>query len=87
MQDARPVVILTTYEARVFTSVAKLQRLIAEGKVRYAFLETYCGKHTSPTNAACSAPAKWIRAHGTDVSRQAGLSRDKVLYLLPGAKP
>ena len=87
VQDARPVVILTTYEARVFTSVAKLKRLIAEGKVRYAFLETYCGEHTSTTNAACSAPAKWIRAHGTDVSRQAGLSRDKVLYLLPGAKP
>jgi 4-amino-4-deoxy-L-arabinose transferase-like glycosyltransferase len=87
VQDARPVVILTTYEARVFTSVAKLERLITEGKVRYAFLETYCGKHTSTTNAACSAAAKWIRAHGTDVSRQAGLSRDKVLYLLPGAKP
>ncbi len=32
VQDARPVVILTTYEARVFTSVAKLKRLIAEGK-------------------------------------------------------
>ncbi len=87
VQDARPVVILTTYEARVFTSVAKLERLIAEGKVRYAFLETYCGEHTSTTNAACSAPAKWIRAHGTDVSWQAGLSHDKILYLLPGAKP
>ena len=24
-------------------------------------------------NAACSAPVKWIRAHGTDVSREAGL--------------
>jgi hypothetical protein len=87
VKDARPVVILTTYEARVFTSVAKLEQLIAEGKVRYAFLETYCGKHTSTTNAACSAPAQWIRAHGTDVSRQAGLSHDKTLYLLPGAKP
>jgi 4-amino-4-deoxy-L-arabinose transferase-like glycosyltransferase len=87
VQDARAVVILTTYEARVFTSIAKLERLIAEGKVRYAFLETYCGKHTSTTNAACSAPAKWIRAHGIDVSRQAGLSHDKTLYLLPGAKP
>jgi 4-amino-4-deoxy-L-arabinose transferase-like glycosyltransferase len=87
VKDARPVVILTTYEARVFTSVAKLKRLIAEGAVRYAFLETYCGKHTSTTNAACSAPAQWIRAHGTDVSRQAGLSHDKTLYLLPGAKP
>jgi 4-amino-4-deoxy-L-arabinose transferase-like glycosyltransferase len=87
VQDARPVVVLTTYEARVFTSVAQLKRLIAEGAVRYAFLETYCGKHTSTTNAACAAPAIWIRAHGTDVSHQAGLSRDKTLYLLPGAKP
>jgi 4-amino-4-deoxy-L-arabinose transferase-like glycosyltransferase len=87
VHDARPVMILTTYEARVFTSVAKLRRLIAEGKVRYAFLSTYCGKHTSTTNAACSAPAVWIRAHGIDVSRQAGLSHHKTLYLLPGAKP
>jgi 4-amino-4-deoxy-L-arabinose transferase-like glycosyltransferase len=87
VQDARPVVILTTYEARVFTGVAKLKRLIAEGQVRYAFLSTYCGQHSSSTNAACSAPAKWIRAYGTDVSRQAGLKRDKVLWLLPGANP
>jgi 4-amino-4-deoxy-L-arabinose transferase-like glycosyltransferase len=85
VQDARPVVILTTYEARVFTSIAKLQRLIAEGKVRYAFLNSYCGHEISTVNAACAAPAKWIRAHGTDVSRQAGLSRHKVLWLLPGA--
>jgi 4-amino-4-deoxy-L-arabinose transferase-like glycosyltransferase len=85
VQDARPVVILTTYEARVFTSIARLKQLIAEGKVRYAFLNTYCGRHTSRINAACSAPAKWIRAHGTDVSRRAGLSRDKTLWLLPGA--
>jgi 4-amino-4-deoxy-L-arabinose transferase-like glycosyltransferase len=87
VQDARPVVILTTYEARVFTGVAKLKRLIAEGQVRYAFLSTYCGRHSSSTNAACSVPAKWIRAYGTDVSRQAGLKRDKVLWLLPGATP
>ena len=87
VQDARPVVILTTYEARVFTGVAKLKRLIGEGQVRYAFLSTYCGRHSSTTNAACSAPAKWIRAYGTDVSRQAGLKRDKVLWLLPGATP
>jgi 4-amino-4-deoxy-L-arabinose transferase-like glycosyltransferase len=87
VQDARPVVILTTYEARVFTSVAKLKRLIAGGQVRYAFLSTYCGRHSSSTNAACSAPAKWIRAYGSDVSRQAGLKRHKVLWLLPGATP
>jgi 4-amino-4-deoxy-L-arabinose transferase-like glycosyltransferase len=86
VQDARPVVILTTYEARVFTSVAKLRRLIAKGEVRYAFLNSYCGRKVSKINAACAAPVRWIRANGTDVSRQAGLSRHKVLWLLPGAK-
>jgi 4-amino-4-deoxy-L-arabinose transferase-like glycosyltransferase len=86
VQDARPVVILTTYEARVFTSVAKLERLIAQGAVRYAFLNSYCGHEVSTVNAACAAPAKWIRANGTDVSLEAGLSRHKVLWLLPGAK-
>jgi len=91
VQDARPIVVLTTYEGRVFTTVAKLKQLIAAGKVRYAFLNTSCGHAASvkPTaasqNAACSAPALWVRAHGTDVSRQAGLKQGKVLWLLPGA--
>jgi hypothetical protein len=85
VQDARPIVILTSYNARVFTSIAKLRQLIAQGKVRYAFLNSDCGPHGSSGNAACSAPARWVRAHGTDVSRQAGLGRGKVLWLLPGA--
>lgn len=87
VQDARPVLILTTYDARVFTTVPELRRAIARGEVRYAFLNSFCGKHISPINAACSRPARWIRAHGTDVSRQAGLPRGGVLWLLPGAKP
>jgi 4-amino-4-deoxy-L-arabinose transferase-like glycosyltransferase len=89
VQDAKPVVILTTYDARVFTTVAKLRGLIANGEVKYAFLNTFCGKHASlsSNNAACSEPVRWVRAHGTDVSRQAGLSRDGVLWLLPGAAP
>ncbi len=89
VQEARPVLILTTYDARVFTDVAKLERLIAAGKVKYAFLNTFCGKgtHYSTINAACSEPVLWIRAHGTDVSRAAGLPRGGVLWLLPGAKP
>jgi hypothetical protein len=37
-------------------------------------------------NPACSAPAKWVRSHGTDVSSQAGL-KSKLLWLLPGVKP
>ena len=84
VKDARPIVVLTTYDARVFTSVPELERVIALGKVRYAFLNSTCDPHDSSVDAACSAPAKWVRAHGTDVSHQAGL-RAGVLWLLPGA--
>ena len=87
VKDALPIDVLTTYNARVYTSIAKLRHQIAEGKVRYAFLNTFCTHHASSVNAACAAPVKWIRANGTDVSRAAGLPRGGVLYLLPGAKP
>jgi 4-amino-4-deoxy-L-arabinose transferase-like glycosyltransferase len=86
VQDARPIVVLTSYNARVFTSVAKLQRLIAKGKVRYAFLNSPCRRRGAALNPACASPVRWVRAHGTDVSRQAGLAGGK-LWLLPGAAP
>jgi 4-amino-4-deoxy-L-arabinose transferase-like glycosyltransferase len=87
VQDARPVLVLTTYAGRVFTPVPKLMALIAQRQVRYAFLNTFCPSHPSTLNPACSAPAKWVRAHGTDVSRAAGLSHGGLLYRLTGAAP
>ncbi len=88
VQDARPIVVLTSYNARVLTNVAQLQGLIAAGKVRYAFLNSGCSRHgRSSLNAGCAPPAVWVRAHGTDVSRQAGLARARVLWLLPKARP
>ncbi len=86
VQDGRPILVLTTYNGRVFTSVAALKRLIAQDKVRYAFLNTFCTRHAQSVNPACSEPALWVRAHGTDVSRAAGLQNGGVLWLLPGAK-
>jgi 4-amino-4-deoxy-L-arabinose transferase-like glycosyltransferase len=85
VRDGRPVVVLTSYGARVFTTTAQLKRLIAKGEVRYAFLNSPCPHHLSPNNPACSAPANWIRAHGMDVSHAAKLRRGKTLWLLPGA--
>jgi 4-amino-4-deoxy-L-arabinose transferase-like glycosyltransferase len=87
VNDARPVLVLTTYGSRVFVPVPKLKQLIAEGKVKYAFLNTQCSHHGASLNPACSEPAQWIRAHGTDVSREAGLHEDGVLWRLPGVKP
>jgi len=87
VQDARPVLMLTSYDGRVLTSVPKLEQLIAGGKVRYAFLNTFCAGAEQAVNPACSAPARWVRAHGTDVSIQAGLTHGGLLYRLPGVKP
>jgi 4-amino-4-deoxy-L-arabinose transferase-like glycosyltransferase len=86
VKDVRPVVILTSYGARSFTSVTKLKDLIAAGEVRYAFLNSPCPHRLAAKNPACSPAAKWIRAHARDVSRDAGLQRGKVLWLLPGAR-
>jgi 4-amino-4-deoxy-L-arabinose transferase-like glycosyltransferase len=87
VKDARPVLVLTTYNGRVFTTVAQLQSQIAMGRVRYAYLNTGCGRSSSTVNPACSPSAKWVRAHGTDVSSLAGLEHPRVLWLLPGVRP
>jgi 4-amino-4-deoxy-L-arabinose transferase-like glycosyltransferase len=87
VQDGRPVLMLTTYDARVFTSISRLKRLVAAGQVRYAFLNTFCTNQAQSVNPACSAPVKWVRAHGRDMSIKAGLAQGGLLYLLPGAKP
>ncbi len=86
VKDARPVLILTTYDARVLADIPTLKRAIARGEVKYAFLNAPCPRHSSSINPGCAAPVRWVRAHGTDVSRAAGLSRDGVLWLLPGAR-
>ncbi len=82
-RDARPILVLTTLDGRVLTTVARLRALIAAGKVRYAFLDEGCGPHSPPTDADCSAPARWVSAHGIDVSRQAGMPRPGMLWRLP----
>lgn len=84
-RDARPILVLTLLEGKVFTSVARLRALAAAGKVRYAFVDGYCGPQSPPTETDCAPPVRWVVAHGVDVSRQAGLPRPGMLWLLPGA--
>ncbi len=83
VQDQQPVLMLTTYNGIPFTTVAQLKALIARGEVRYAFLDSVCTRTSPKTTAGCAPAALWIRAHATDVSRQAGL-RGGVLWRLPG---
>ncbi len=83
VRDARPILVLTTLNGQLFTPVARLRALAAAGKVRYAFLDSLCGPHSPATDADCSAPARWVQAHGTDVSTQAGMPRTGMLWRLP----
>jgi 4-amino-4-deoxy-L-arabinose transferase-like glycosyltransferase len=82
-RDARPILVLSTLEGKVFTSVARLRALAAAGRVRYAFVDGYCPPHSPPTETDCAAPVRWVRAHGVDVSKQAGLPRPGMLWRLP----
>ncbi|HEV3321137.1 MAG TPA: glycosyltransferase family 39 protein [Solirubrobacteraceae bacterium] len=85
-RDARPILVLTTLEGHVFTSVARLRALVAAGRVRYAFVDEGCGPQSPPTDPDCSAPARWVTEHGTDVSKQAGMPRPGMLWQLPAAR-
>jgi 4-amino-4-deoxy-L-arabinose transferase-like glycosyltransferase len=85
VRDGRPVLMLTSYNGHPLTSVAQLRSLVSRGQVRYAFLDSSCGVRAPSESAGCAPAARWVRAHGTDVSRQAGLELHGVLWRLPGA--
>jgi 4-amino-4-deoxy-L-arabinose transferase-like glycosyltransferase len=87
VQDQRPVLMLTTYNGLSFTGVAQLRALVARGEVRYAFLDSRCTPRSPKSTAGCAPAALWVRANGTDVSRQAGLRASGILWRLPGAVP
>ena len=83
VQDAQPIVILTSYGARVFTSVAKLKRLIAAGEVRYAFLNSPCRARCAPKTPLLCRRNRSVNTRPTSRTRPACLARG-VLWRLPG---
>jgi hypothetical protein len=80
--DAQPVLILRSLADHELVSTAQLQRDVAAGLVRFAYVGGGCGPHQSRKLAVCSPTAAWIRAHGIDVSRQAALPRQMMLWRL-----
>ncbi len=79
------MLVLTTYRrAGVFTSVARLQRLIAQGQVRYAFLNSFCGHASSIERRVLGARDVGARARDRRICE--GRSRPwGTAHLLPGA--
>jgi hypothetical protein len=83
-RDGKPVLVLTSWGGRPFTSIARLSQLIRAGEVRYGLL--YSGGCEAPgTATACTPVVAWARAHAVDVSAAAGLPGSGVLYRFTGA--
>jgi 4-amino-4-deoxy-L-arabinose transferase-like glycosyltransferase len=83
VRDARPILVLSTLNGRVFTPLGRLQALAASGRVRYAFLTALCGSHHEAGDPDCTPAALWVQRHGVDVSRAAGMPRTGMLWRLP----
>ena len=83
VHDQRPLVVLNSINSKVVTPLPRLQALAAAGAVRYAVLSAPCSPHSSRSNPDCSAAARWVVAHATNVSSAAGLGRGLTLWRLP----
>jgi len=84
-RDGRPVLLLTSTYGRPLVSVSALARLAAAGQVRYALVGDSCTPTSPDPWTGCSPAARWIRAHGIDVSRAAGQPHRGLVYEISAA--
>ncbi|HWE34278.1 MAG TPA: glycosyltransferase family 39 protein [Solirubrobacteraceae bacterium] len=82
IRDQRPILPLTTFGGRPLTTVATLRRAIAAGQLRYGLVNNLPCTAATEGKAYCAPAARWIRAHGVDVSADAGLRGHSRLYRL-----
>jgi 4-amino-4-deoxy-L-arabinose transferase-like glycosyltransferase len=83
-RDGRPVLVLANVNGRAIVAPPALAAAARAGLVRYALVGDRC---TVAGTAACTPVARWIRAHGTDVSAAAGQPVRGFVYRLPGRTP
>ncbi|MGI8803698.1 MAG: glycosyltransferase family 39 protein [Solirubrobacteraceae bacterium] len=68
VRDARPVLLLTTVNARPLVTLPELRARIAAGAVSYVLMRGRCPHPPYHVLPACSAAVLWVQAHGTDVT-------------------
>ncbi len=83
VHDLQPILSLTAYDQHELLPIGRLASLVAHGEVRFAYIGGPCVPSDVLELAPCSPGARWVRTHGIDVSRAAGLPQGAVLYLLP----
>ncbi|UTI64473.1 glycosyltransferase family 39 protein [Paraconexibacter antarcticus] len=81
--DGRPVLVLAANDARPLVTVPQLRRDIVTHRVRIVLLGAPCAVFTPDVFTGCSPLARWVRAHGVDVSRAAGQPYTSFVYAFP----
>jgi hypothetical protein len=78
--DGRDVLLLAA-GSHPLVSERQIARAVASGQVRAALLGGECGA----TGLGCTPAERWIRAHGTDVSRLLGQPEPGFAWALAGS--
>jgi len=81
VKDDRPVLTLVGVKGRPLLKPRRLARDVRRGRVRYALLGLARCRPGHP-GYACAPVVRWVRRHGVDVSRRAGLPHRRLLYRL-----
>ncbi|MEA2266398.1 MAG: hypothetical protein QOE27_1981 [Solirubrobacteraceae bacterium] len=68
VRDARPILLLTTVDARPLVTLGELRSRIRAGAVSYVLMRGRCPHPPYHVLPACSAAVRWVQAHGTDVT-------------------
>jgi 4-amino-4-deoxy-L-arabinose transferase-like glycosyltransferase len=77
VRDARPILMLTSYQGRPLISPATLAQAVSTGQVRYILM--------GPGDCArsgCAPVVQWAHAHARDISRAAGVGPAGTLFEL-----
>jgi hypothetical protein len=74
VDDAQPVLLLTTVNAQPLVTKAQLQHDVATGQVRYEVNHGGCTVATFSIRAQCTPAMQWVRASSRDITRQTGLA-------------
>ena len=85
ISDERAILPLTSFKGEPLVRLAQLEAAVEAGRVRYGLVSAYgCGGGHRAC-AACTSAARWIRAHGVNVTADAGLTgRERLYRLSPG---
>jgi len=85
VDDARPVLLLTTVNAQPLVSLAQLKHYVGTGQVRFEVNHGGCTVFT--IRAQCSPQMQWVRANFRDITSLAGLSSKNVGLLYDLRRP